>query len=155
MTPRFDDRTRSRTIRDAEESEENRGRKIEGFELSIGTMRVLRPAVDAKDNSFSLSLSLSLSLCFSLERGELENARYKFEESGNSAIRAARATGVTSFPPDYLANGEGGGSCWQRVSFSAAGRDHVAENIDPRSPPSRRAAFNKGITLAPFKISHF
>lgn len=48
-------------------------------------------------------------------KGERVRSRYKFEDYGNSAIRPAAR--VTSFPPDYLADGEGEGLCWQRVSF--------------------------------------
>lgn len=83
-------------------------------------------------------------------------------------IRAA--TRVTSFPPDYLANGEGGELCWQRVSFCAAGREDASRKISIAgsllySRSLARSFRSRGLltarrltsasTLAPFKISHF
>jgi len=55
------------------------------------------PAAESKDSGFSI-----------LSKGETRS-RYKFEVSSNSAIRAA--TRVTSFPPDYLADGESREDC--------------------------------------------
>lgn len=94
-----------------------------------------------------------------MSKGERVRSRYKFEDYGNSAIRAA--TRVTSFPPDYLADGAARaedcvGNAYPSTPLAG---EHVAENIDPPAPFraafSPRAAFNKRITLAPVKRSHF
>lgn len=89
-----------------------------------------------------------------VSKGERVRSRYKFEDYGNSAIRAA--TRVTSFPWDYLADGEGGGLCWQRILLCRGARRGKYRSSTPvRAAFSPRAAFNKRITLAPFKRSHF
>lgn len=80
------------------------------------------------------------------EKGPGACSRYKFEDSGNSAIRAA--TRVTSFPPDYLANGEGAEDCVGNVyppsmllTGGSASRKYRLRVLSLSL--SLRAAFNK------------